>query len=261
MFRPPYDDLAFGFDPVLAMVVIFFFLFVVLVIWLRREDKREGYPADTAGAFSSVRLLPNWIGMPGRKVFHRPHGNPPVSTPRREPLRESGARPPRAARGRPFRPVLDGLKEGVGPASWQNREEKPDLDRKGRPKIIPLSSNAEYFVAEGDPDPRGWLVRGADFAVAGEVKDLWFNRAEFFLRYLDVELEEGGRRLVPLFFTITKPRRGEILVPHLPADRFRDAPTLASPDRITMREEDRVNAFFAGAAFYGKNPRGGDLRL
>lgn len=59
----------------------------------------------------------------------------------------------------------------------------PDLNVEGEPKIVPLGKWSEYHIAHGDPDPRGWAVVSADGALMGRIVDLWFNRAEFFLRY------------------------------------------------------------------------------
>lgn len=257
--NPPHQQTyAFGLDSTMVCVLIFVVFFCALVFHLRREDKREGYLADTVTPTGRNRFAKYLLPMPWEKTFRRPHDRPPVTNPKRGPLREAEVRPARAARGLPIRPKADGLLEGIGPAAWQNREDDPDLDLHGRPKIIPLSKHEEYFVAAGDPDPRGWEVIGSDGERAGEIVDLWFNRAEFFLRYLEMRLDApgAGTRILPLFFTAIDRKRRRIRVPHMPAARFKDAPTLEKGDEITMREEDRVNAFFAGGRFYGSTPLG-----
>jgi len=57
------------------------------------------------------------------------------------------------------------------------------------PQIAPLKDLADFKVASGDPDVRGWNVIGSDGRTIGEVNDLLVDTAALRVRYLDVELD------------------------------------------------------------------------
>ena len=260
---PSDVTLALGFDGAMVCVVLFVLFFVVLVLYLRIQDKREGYPAIGVDDDGNLQPERNWLPMPWKKRFRRPHDRPPVETPKRGPLRpEPETHSARAVGGKPIVPARDGLIEGLGPAAWQEREALPRPGADGKPKLVRLSEHPDYFVAPGDPDPRGWAVLGTDGERAGTIVDLWFDRTEFNLRYFEVELEPGGRTgerrafTLPLFFTDLNRRKEVVRVPHFSAARLADAPARGEPDKITRLDEDRVNAFFAGGPFYGETPLG-----
>ena len=50
-------------------------------------------------------------------------------------------------------------------------------------------SRPTFSIADRDPDPRGMPVIGADQKVAGTVKEVWVDRSEIMIRYLEVETE------------------------------------------------------------------------
>jgi photosynthetic reaction center H subunit len=53
--------------------------------------------------------------------------------------------------------------------------------------------------------------------------------------------------------------RNLVVVQSVMGDQFADAPVLANPDQITLREEDRVSAYFAGGQMYASPDRMGPL--
>ena len=61
---------------------------------------------------------------------------------------------------------------------------KDNLDR-----VVPIGELPDYEVAEGNPDVRGWEVRGSDGQVIGEVDDLLIDTGAMKVRYLDVDLD------------------------------------------------------------------------
>ncbi len=71
-------------------------------------------------------------------------------------------------------PMLD----GVGPGSWADREDVPELNIDKVPAIVPLRVAEGTFLEPRDPDPRGMKVIGADREIAGVVTDVWVDRAE-----------------------------------------------------------------------------------
>ncbi len=106
------------------------------------------------------------------------------------------------------------MADGVGPAAYAERAKVPDLTAHGDLKIVPMRVAKNFFVAKGDPDPRGMLVRGADGGIAGTVSDIWVDRAEWQIRYLEVALEGGAGQtaLLPMAMALihkpSAPRSG-----------------------------------------------------
>lgn len=54
-----------------------------------------------------------------------------------------------------------------------------------------LRDLTEFEVADGNPDVRGWAVRGADGRQFGQVYELIVDTDALKVRYLDVELDES----------------------------------------------------------------------
>ena len=183
---------------------IFFIFFVGLVIWIQRENQREGYPLlDEDGSQADAgSVFPN----PADKTFKLPHGRgeytvPSGQTPERTDINEKLTRQFDSG-GFPFDPVGNPLADGVGPGSWAPRRDEPELDGHGHPKIIPMSGSESFRVAAGR-DPRGLPVVAGDGAIVGKVTDMWIDEPEQMVRYLELELDAefgGGSRLVPLTF-------------------------------------------------------------
>ena len=235
-------------DVAILCVIAFVIFFAGLLVHLRREDKREGYPVEVAGMFGRTHSAQGFPAIPKPKLFYRPHDRGVAQAPRVEQpelVRPGEALPPIAY---PLDPGPNPLAEGVGAAAYTRiREELPDLDVEGEPKLISLNDHADYCIPDGDPDPRGWVLLSADEQRVGKVHDLWFNRAEFFLRYYEVSIAGAeGRRLVPAFFAEALPRDRAVRATTLVARDLRRVPVRADDSCITMREEDRLNGFFAG---------------
>ena len=64
--------------------------------------------------------------------------------------------------GAAFEPTGDPRKDGVGAASYANRDDRPDLTLAGEPKIQPMSVLPDFHVDTNDPDPRGMTVVAGD---------------------------------------------------------------------------------------------------
>lgn len=236
-------------DVAQLMVILFFIFFAGLVLHLRREDKREGYPLkDPAGGRDSI----GFPDMPPPKTFQLLQGGPVTAPhPEREP--DLAARRLFNFPGSPITPTGDPLRDGVGPAAFPLRSTEPLIYQRGMVQVLPLRALQGWVIADGDPDPRGMNVIGADGGVAGVVSDIWIDRSVKILRYLEVEVTKGPeprRVLLPIYYADIKRKQGRIKVGALSAGQFAEAPATADPDRITAREEDQVNAFYAGARFF-----------
>lgn len=227
----------------------FFLFFFGLIYHLRQEDKREGYPAiDT----ETARERPGFPPLPAAKTFHLLNGGT-VTTPRIDPPEPLAARPLHWAPGSPITATGDPLLEGIGPAAFVLRREEPLIYGENHIQVLPMRAIRGWEVFEGATDPRGMDVVSADDVVVGRISDLWVDRSVKIMRYLEVDLMAGSRRaLIPIYYADIKKRRRRIRVKALRAKQFENVPSLREPERITAREEDRVNAYYAGAAFYGR---------
>ncbi len=147
--------------------------------------------------------------------------------------------------------------DGVGPAAYALREDEPDLTIDGVDRIVPLRVATDFFVEPRDPDPRGMEVLGADRVAAGIVRDIWVDRTEPQIKYLELELAgtDAGRVLVPMTMARVDGWRRQVKVRSILSHQFADVPTVRSPDRVTKLEEDRITAYYAGGTLYAEPSR------
>ena len=244
-----------GYMDVAQMTLYAFWLFFfLLVLYLHRENKREGYPLETDD-YRNVEVV-GFPAMPDPHTYEMLHGAADVVRPGKDvPEYEFKAKRLNPYYGAPFYPTGDPLVDGVGPAAWANRPDFPDLTFEGEPKIVPMRIATDFKVAHQDPDPRGKDVVGLDNEVAATVTDIWVDRSEPQVRYLEIEVKENGKRaMIPI--TLSRVRGdGTVKVHCLRAAQFANMPTLASPDQITLQEEDRVCAYVGGGTLYGTRER------
>jgi len=57
-------------------------------------------------------------------------------------------------------------------------------------QLVHLDDLDDFKIADGEPDIRGWDVRGADGTKVGEVEDLLIDTAAMKVRYIEVKLEK-----------------------------------------------------------------------
>ncbi|MBX7497102.1 photosynthetic reaction center subunit H [Qipengyuania sp. 6B39] len=230
----------------------FTLFFLILLFYLRREDRREGYPLEDE--------LTGMVETPGgpmhtasTKTFRLPHGRGTVTAPTkgREPA-DIAAKKFDPAGGSPYVPTGNPLADGIGPAAYAERDRLPDIDAHGRPRIVPMSSDGHMAVAARDTDPRGLPVYGADGKKAGTVSDLWVDRAEHVIRYLAVDTGTGTV-LAPMAMALV--RRDHVSIDAINASDFAGVPKLAAAAEITRYEEERVVAYFGGGYLYANSGR------
>jgi photosynthetic reaction center H subunit len=162
--------------------------------------------------------------------------------------------------GSPLVPTGDPMVDGVGPAAYANRADVPDLTARGEAKIVPMRVAPGYTVASGDPDPRGLPVKGTDGEIAGDIVDIWVDRSEPQVRYYEVALKgSGAHKLLPIGF-VQWPNFGlwgndHVIVKAITAAQFANVPVTKRDDRITLLEEDRIMAYYAGGHLYSDASR------
>jgi photosynthetic reaction center H subunit len=237
------------FDVAQIALYAFWIFFAGLIVYLRREDKREGYPleSDRSGGRIKVQGFP---AVPAPKTFTLHEGGT-VKAPRVESdTRTILAKPFSQALGSPLVPTGNPMIDAVGPASYAQRATHPDTTIDGLPMIVPLRKAPGFSVAAEDPDPRGMTVYGADRVSGGVVKELWVDRAEPQIRYLEVETSGARRVLLPITFAKIDGGRGRVNVNSILGSQFATVPGLSSPDHVTRREEDQITAYYASGNLY-----------
>lgn len=242
-----------GYMDVAQMTLYAFWIFFAgLIIYLRREDRREGYPLEHSPGNKIED--PGLIFIPPPKVYREASGRsveaPDYSTDAERPL---AAEPVGAWPGAPLEPTGNPMVDGVGPAAYAMRSDVPDMTFDGKPKLAPMRVATDFAVVTNDPDPRGMEVVGCDGNVGGTCTDAWIDRGECLIRYLEVEIEGGRHVLMPM--TLARVGRDRIKASSITAAQFADVPAHANPDQVTRLEEDKISAYWGSGHLYATEDR------
>jgi photosynthetic reaction center H subunit len=230
----------------------FWIFFAGLIFYLRTEDKREGYPL--VGGPNGARTE-GFPAMPAPKVFKLAHGVSVIAPSGQSDDRALRAEPVLPWHGAPLQPTGNPMLAGVGAGSYAERADTPDLDLDGAPKIVPLRVARDFSLEARDPDPRGMEVVDADGKSAGTVKDVWVDRMEVTIRYLEVDTGGAHSVLLPMPFARINRRLRRVRVNSILADQFAAVPGLRSPNQVTLLEEDKISAYYGGGYLYAKHSR------
>jgi photosynthetic reaction center H subunit len=236
----------------LAQVALYSFwlFFAGLVVYLQRENQREGYPTENEDGSDAGATF----GMPAPKTFILPNGRGTVSFPNGEKeTRTFKMRPVAESAGSAYEPTgRNPMLDGVGPAAYAMRKDEPELDGHDHPKIRPMRS-AEGFSHFAGRDPRGMPVIAGDGEIAGTVSDMWVDVPEAMVRYLEVDLGSGDTRLIPM--PIARITWKGVVVHSIASDQFRDVPKTRSDGQVTKLEEDMISAYYAGGKLFAADRR------
>ena len=157
----PYNVIFFGnVDLAQISLYLFWLFFAGLVIYLQRENMREGYPLQNEDGDLSVNQGP--YGEPSEaKTFDLPHGRGSITVPENnKDKRKLSMKRENVAGGSPFSPTGNPMADGVGAAAWAERRDIPELDGHGKPKIVPMRTLKKFEVS-AEKDPRGMNVVSA----------------------------------------------------------------------------------------------------
>lgn len=260
-------------DFALIALYVFWAFFFWLVLYLQQEGRREGFPlvSDPEGKSWDQSL---W--MPKPKTFVTNDGRTRLAPdPAMADTRALNAEFVVGGPGSPLVPKGNPMLDGIGAGAYAERPDLPDLTFEGHPRIVPIRAATDFTVADGDVDPRGLTVYGADGRAAGSVSDIWVDRSDFLIRYLEVQMpavgDEAGRRVLMPFnvaqirtdrdrfmeFISMKTRKfnAEIRTNAILAAQFADVPALAQDTQVTMLEEEKVQAYFGGGYLYATPDR------
>ena len=246
-----------NFDLASAAIWLFWIFFAGLVYYLQTENMREGYPLR--GDDDSAIGTETWP-LANKKTFELRDGRGTVTVPSleyedskmRENLPLAKAAP---ATGAPWVPTGDPMVDGVGPASWAPRQDHPELDAHGHVKIRPMSNLPDFKVSAGR-DPRGKAVVGGDGEVVGRIIDMWVDIPEQMVRFLTVDLNPEGTgktRLIPI--NMAKIASDRVTVRSLHAHNWDGVPGIKASDQVTLLEEEKIMAYYAGGTLYATPER------
>lgn len=254
-----------GYIDVAQLVLYAFWLFFFgLIYYLHQEGKREGYPMVPDPAVPGEANKPKLVGfpdVPSPKTFLL-HDGTTRTVPNVEldpDPAELKAQPMERWPGAPLVPTGNPMLDGVGPAAYALRPDEPEKTMHGGPRLLPMRVAQEFSVASQDPDPRGMPVVGADGKSGGVVTDIWVDRAEPQVRYLEVKVGAGeggeadsGERtvLLPIGFSRVDAYNKRVKVISILSSQFADVPTLKNPDQVTQLEEDKISAYYGSGHLY-----------
>jgi len=248
------------FDVAQIVLYGFWIFFAGLIVYLVRENKREGYPleSDRSERAPRVKVL-GWPAPPKPKTYKLRNGSS-VTVPNDKRSAQGLAAVPTAAfPGAPLQPTGNPMLDGVGPGAYADRADVPDATFEGLPRIVPLRAAGGFGVASQDPDPRGMVVVGADGLVGGRIADLWVDRSEMLFRYYEVEVAGAAhgavarRVLLPVNFS--RVAGGRVKVKSILSHQFGAVPPTRSPDQVTLLEEEKIMAYFGGGTLYADPAR------
>jgi photosynthetic reaction center H subunit len=249
-----------NFDLASLSIWLFWGFFALLIYYLQTENMREGYPLETEDGAAAPNQGP--FPVPKPKTFILPGGRGTVTVPSAE--NEAAHRRQDLALARtavsegfPHAPTGDPMADGVGPASWVPRADEPELDAHGHNKIVPMAK-AEGFIVSAGRDPRGMRVQANDLPFVGTISDLWVDAPEQLIRYLEVTLENGVKRLIPMPMARVKSDR--VFINSLSSDLFAGIPATRSATQVTKLEEDKISGWFGGGTLYSADKRASKIK-
>lgn len=238
-----------NFDLAQLALYSFWLFFAGLVIYLQRENQREGYPTENEDGSDAGATF----GMPSPKTYILPHGRGSVSFPNGEKeTRVFAMEQVGTGGGMPYEPTGNPMLDGVGPAAYAMREDAPELDIHGRPSIVPMRNAGGFGILAGK-DPRGLPVIGGDGETAGTISDLWVDEAECIVRYLEVDLGGGDTRLIPM--PLARITWKGVKVHTIFAGHFKDVPKIKTAGQVSKLEEEMITAYYAGGQLYASRSR------
>jgi photosynthetic reaction center H subunit len=245
-----------NFDLASLAIWLFWGFFALLIYYLQTENMREGFPFENEdGTQASNQAI---FPLPKPKTFILPLGKGTVTVPSAENeaahRRTDLALAPTGGEGFPHMPTGNPMLDGVGPASWVPRRDEPELDAHGHAKLRPMARIDGMAVSAGR-DPRGLPVQAGDLEVVGRVKDMWIDVPEQLVRYLEVDLNNGTSRLIPM--TMAKIWADRVRVNALTSDMFPTIPATKSGETVTKLEEDKISGYVAAGWMYAKGRKFG----
>jgi photosynthetic reaction center H subunit len=240
-----------NFDLAQLSLYLFWAFFIGLIIYLQRENMREGYPLENESGEPTSNQGP--FSPADKKTFKLPHGRGDVSVPNGDgDKRDLKLEQKNVASGSPLFPTGDPMDDGLGAGAWAERRDVPELDAHGNPKLQPMKSLKGFNVSAGR-DPRGMDVVAADGEKVAVVSDLWIDVPEQLVRYLEIELNDKSKRLLPV--PLSKINKTVVDVHSLYGKHFPKVPKNKKTTEVTLLEEEKISAYYTGGKLYAAYDR------
>jgi photosynthetic reaction center H subunit len=241
-------------DVAQLVLYLFWAFFAALIYYLHQENKREGYPLESD--ISHLIKVQGFPAVPDAKTYVLRDGTTRTApNPANNGFdKDLKAVPAHAYPGAPLIPTGNPMLDGVGPGSYAIRPDIPDMTVDQQPKIVPLRVASNFHLEPSDPNPIGMQVIAGDGNVAGQISDVWVDRAEILIRYLEVKVASNGRTvLIPHNFARITSK--EVKVRSIFAKHFEDVPGTKSTESITLMEEERIMAYYGAGTLYASPER------
>lgn len=256
-----YNEYFAGTIDITEMVLyLFFAFFLCLVLYLQNESRREGYPLEhdvtgehepTPGLF--FKALP--------KPYHLSNGTTLYKPDDSRDTHDMSFKRTAAWSGSPIEPVGNPLTSGVGPGSYAMRADVPDKTSHGDNRIAPLRISPAYSTDPKDAKLIGFSMVGTDGVSAGTITDIWVDRAEFLIRYLEVATladdgsASGKTVLVPMTMCAVKKAQNKVQCDAVLGHQIAGAPGLTNGNEITLLEEEKLVGYFGAGYLYATPDR------
>lgn len=246
-------------DVAQVVLYVFWAFFFGLIYYLHTENKREGYPLESDHLDPARRKKINGLThLPAPKIFKMMDGSViKAPDPARADRRPLAAQATAKTGGSTIAPTGDPMLAEIGPGSYAERANMPDMTFEGAPKLVPMRVATDFHVEERDPDPRGMTVLGADGQAAGTITDIWIDRGEFVIRFLEMAVAgtEGRKALLPIAMVVVNGKRRTVTVAALLSNQFAGIPALANPDQVTRLEEEKIYGYLGAGTLYATRSR------
>jgi photosynthetic reaction center H subunit len=250
------------FDLAQVALYLFWIFFAGLIFYLQREAQREGYPVEEENRVGRFRAK-SMLFFPPPKTFVLPHGGTKIAPDGIADTRVIAGAPSARFSGSALEPNgTNPMLDSIGPGSWAERADKADLTLDGRPKIVPLRAASGFVTSIKDPNIVGWPVMGRDYKEGGKVVDLWVDRSECLLRYIEVQVSVGKSSrnvLLPMTFAKVESNPATVYVDAIRSEHFASVPRTANAESITLLEEEKICAYYGSGTLYAGNNSHGSL--
>jgi photosynthetic reaction center H subunit len=82
---------------------------------------------------------------------------------------------------------------------------------------------------------------------------MWIDAPEQLVRYLEITLNSGSKKLVPM--PMVKIQSDRVRINSLSSDLFEGVPATKSQTEVTLLEEEKISAYYAGGTMYAAAKR------